>query len=93
MRLDLHGKVVDENAVKLYPIHHPDFIGAYGFAGHTAFEYADGRPMLNVLQIANSVADDLAEVPLSDPREYVEDFSLDLANRIELLPSVAYQHG
>ena len=84
LRLDLHGKVVTENAVKLYPTQHPSFPGAYGFAGNTALEYTDGRPMLNVLQVASDVADDLAKVPLSGPQEYVEDFCRDLADRIAI---------
>ncbi len=82
LRLDLHGEVVTESAVKLYPTQHPSFPGAYGFAGHTALEYTDGRPMLNVLHIASDVADDLAKVPLSSPQEYVENFCRELADRI-----------
>jgi len=82
LRCDTHGKVVTENAVKIYSISHPNFTGAYGFVGYTAIEYADQRPMLNILEVANHIADDLAKVPISSPQEYVDDFCQDLANRI-----------
>jgi hypothetical protein len=82
LRCDMYGKVVTENAVKLYATNCPSFVGAFGFVGHTAIEYVGQRPMLNILEVANHVADDLAHVPCDGPKEYVEDFCQDLANRI-----------
>jgi hypothetical protein len=82
LRCDMYGKVVTENAVKLYSTNHPSFVGAYSFAGYTAIEYVDQRPMLSILEVGNHVADDLAHVPRAGPKEYVEDFCQDLAHRI-----------
>jgi hypothetical protein len=82
LRCDMHGKVVTDDAVKLYSTNHPGFAAAYGFTGCTAIECAGQRPMLNILEVANHVAADLARVPCDGPEEYVEDFCQDLAYRI-----------
>lgn len=82
LRLDIHDKVVSETATKLYPTNHPDFLGAYGFTGHTALEYSGQRPMFDVLGAASHIAEDFAKAPLDSPQDYVENFCRDLADRI-----------
>jgi hypothetical protein len=84
LRLDLFDKVVTERAEKIYSTNNSNFVGAYGFAGHTAIEYSDQRPMLNILETASHVADDLAQTPCDSPQGYVQDFCQDLANRIAI---------
>src|SRR5262249_47906009 len=74
LRKDMHGHVVTEQAVKIYETRHPDFLGAYGFAGLTALEFADGRPMLNVLESAKRVATGLVDEHFDCAQDYAERF-------------------
>lgn len=81
LRIDRHGRTVTEDAIKIYPTNHPVFVGAYGFAGNTALEYADGR-ILDLLILARDVADDSSRLPFKDALSYVKDFCEDFADRI-----------
>jgi hypothetical protein len=81
LRMDMHG-VVTEQAVKIYEAGHPDFVGAYGFAGMTAFEFADGR-ILDLLELAKAVAAGMLEERFGSAEEYADRFCNKLAANIQ----------
>lgn len=83
LRMDMHGQVVTENAIKIFETQHPDFLGAYGFSGYTAFEFADARPMLDLLESAKLIASELANLNFKGAHEYVKHFCNNLAAKIE----------
>lgn len=82
LRIDMYGKIVTERAVKIYETSHPDFVGAYGFAGLTAFEFADGR-ILDVLESAKSVAAGLLRERFGSTEDYADRFCNKLAAYIQ----------
>jgi hypothetical protein len=82
LRMDMHGKIVTERAVKIYETGHLDFVGAYGFAGMTAFEFADGR-ILDVLESAKAVAAGLLAERFGSAEEYADRFCNKLAADIQ----------
>ncbi len=83
LRMDIHGRVVTERAVKIYETGHPDFAGAYGFAGITGFEFGDGRPLLDVLESARAIAAGLLAETLGGAEEYADRFCNTLAANIQ----------
>ncbi len=82
LRMDMHGKIVTERAVKIYETGHPDFEGAYGFAGMTAFEFADGR-ILDVLELAQAVAAGMLSERFGSAEEYADRFCNKLTANIQ----------
>ena len=82
LRIDMHGRVITEQAIKIHETHHADFLGAYGFAGVTALEFADGR-MLDVLESAKAVAAALLPEHFDSSEEYVDRFCKKLAADIQ----------
>jgi hypothetical protein len=82
LRMDMHGKIVTERAVKIYETGHPDFAGAYGFTGVTGFEFADGR-MLDVLELAKAVAAGVLAEHFGSAEEYADRFCNKLAADIQ----------
>jgi hypothetical protein len=82
LRKDFYGAIVTETATKIYPTGQADFLGAYGFAGTTALEYAD-KSMFDILHCASNVATDLRHTRFTSAKQYVEDFCDDLADRIK----------
>jgi hypothetical protein len=83
LRMDMHGRVVTERAVKIYETGHPDFAGAYGFAGMTAFEFGDGRPMLDALESAKAVSAGLLTERFGSAEDYADRFCNKLAANIQ----------
>jgi hypothetical protein len=81
-RMDMHGQIVTEKAVKIHETRHSDFLGAYGFSGNIALEFTDGR-MLDILDSAKSIASDLTGLHFSGAQDYVESFCSCLAAKIE----------
>jgi hypothetical protein len=82
LRKDFYGRVITEQAVKIYETGHPGFVGAYGFAGMTAFEFADGQ-IFDVLESAKAVAAGLLTERFGSAEEYADRFCNKLAADIQ----------
>jgi hypothetical protein len=83
LRMDTHGAAVREEAVKIYEVNHPDFQGAYGFAGQTALHFAD-RPKVDVLEMAREINTALLDRRFDSAEEYADGFCSNLAAKIQV---------
>jgi hypothetical protein len=83
LRMDTAGAVVTEEAVKIYEVNHPDFRGAYGFAGQTALHFADS-PVVDVLKLAQGINTELLSQQFSSAQEYADAFCSKLASKIQV---------
>jgi hypothetical protein len=82
LRMDGKGQLVSENAMKLFKVRHPDFVGAYGFCGNTRLLFSEDRQMFDLLENARSVATALTALRFDSAQEYVEKFCSLLAAQL-----------